>query len=274
MPQPPTKIVIAALAGLAAVTFVAARPLTAPPTDTVEIAAMTWVEVRDAIGRGMTTVVVPSGGLEQNGIHMAIGKHDEIVRWTARRIAQDLGGTLVVPVIPFVPEGEWDPPTGNMTRPGTIGVSDAAFEATLEGIARSLRAAGFKTICFIGDHGGSQRPQAAVAARLDRDWAAAGVRVVDVDGYYAVRAQDAWLVAHGETAATMGDHAGLADTSELLVVAPDAVALARLGQVGWSLEATGGSGEPARATAEIGRALLAIKVEAAVRQIRALRPPA
>lgn len=274
MSLPLTKIAIAALAGLAAATFVAARPLTAPPADTVEIAAMTWVEVRDAIGRGATTVIVPSGGLEQNGIHMAIGKHDAIVGWTARRIAQDLGHALVAPVLPFVPEGDWDPQTGNMTRPGTIGVSEAAFEATLEGIARSLKAAGFTTICFIADHGESQRPQAAVASRLDRDWATAGVRVVSVDSYYAVREQDAWLLAHGETEATMGNHAGLADTSELLAVDPGAVALDRLGRTGWSLEATGGSGEPARATAEIGRALLAIKVEAAIRQIRALRAPA
>lgn len=267
----PSKLVLGALAGLALATFVVGRPLTAPLSETIEIADMTWIEIRAAIGRGVTTVIVPSGGLEQNGPHMAIAKHDSIVRWTARQIAADLGSTLVAPVISYVPQGEWEPPSGNMAYPGTIGVSEAAFAATLDGIARSLRAAGFKTICFIADHGGSIGPQREAAARLDALWRGEGIRVLAVEDYYAVRAQDAWLAGQGESAAAMGDHAGLADTSELMAVSPDSVTLARLRDTAWSLERNGASGDPTRASAERGRALLAIKVDAAVRQIRAAR---
>jgi creatinine amidohydrolase/Fe(II)-dependent formamide hydrolase-like protein len=36
---------------------------------------------------------------------MILGKHTLIVRYAARRIAAQLGKTLVTPVIPFVPEG-------------------------------------------------------------------------------------------------------------------------------------------------------------------------
>src|ERR1700687_2642717 len=146
------KLALAGVAGLAIALAVAQRPLTAPLPDTVEIADMTWVEVRSAIARGYTTVIVPTGGIEQNGPHMILGKHDYIVRYTAERIATQLGHSRVAPVVSFVPEGDYDPPTGNMRFPGTIGVSDAAFSQVLEGIARSLKAAGFKTICFISHH--------------------------------------------------------------------------------------------------------------------------
>lgn len=268
-----SKLTLGALAGLALAAATVGRPLTAPFSDRLEIAEMTWVELRDAVRRGATTVIVPSGGLEQNGPHMAIGKHDSIVRWTARQIGAELGQTLVAPVISYVPQGNWEPPTDNMIFPGTVGVSESAFAGTLEGIARSLRASGFKTICFIADHGGSVTPQQEVAARLDRAWSGEGVRVISVDEYYAPRAQDAWLAAQGEGAAAIGDHAGLGDTSELMAVNPEQVFLSRLAETRWRLERNGASGDPSRASPERGRSLLAIKVDGAVRQIRALRPP-
>src|SRR5216683_7965104 len=61
------------------------RTLTAPMPDTVEMADMTWVEVRSAIERGYTVAIVPTGGIEQNGPHMVLGKHDYIVRSAASR---------------------------------------------------------------------------------------------------------------------------------------------------------------------------------------------
>lgn len=246
------------------------RPLTAPLPHTVEIADMTWVEVRSAIARGYTTVIVPSGGIEQNGPHMILGKHDRIVRDAAGRIAAKLGHTLVAPVISFVPEGGYTPPEGHLRFPGTIGISEEAFASVLDGAARSLKAGGFKTICFIADHGGSVKPQAEVAARLSREWVADGVRVIDVSDYYADAAETAYLLAQGETRATIGLHAGISDTSELMAVDPSGVDLSRFADAPFTLESNGVSGDPMRASAERGRALIDIKVNAAVRQIRAL----
>jgi hypothetical protein len=110
------------------------RTLTAPLPDTVEMADMTWVEVRSAIARGYTVAIVPTGGIEQNGPHMVLGKHDYIVRTAAGRIARELGRTLVTPVVSFVPEGGYDPPTGNMQFPGTLGIPEPVFAQVLEGI--------------------------------------------------------------------------------------------------------------------------------------------
>jgi creatinine amidohydrolase/Fe(II)-dependent formamide hydrolase-like protein len=247
------------------------RPLTAPLPSTVEIADMTWIEVRDAIGRSLDTALVPSGGIEANGPHMITGKHQHIVAATARMIAQGHGRMLVAPVIAHVPQGDFAPPSGNMTLPGTIGVSEATFEGVLEGTARSLKAAGFRRIAFIADHGQSQAPQARVAARLDGEWRASGVRVISLDAYYAEgdKAQQALLKARGETSATIGDHAGLQDTAELIAVHPAGVRMERLSRLLPAMERDGSSGAPQKATQELGRELLRLKVEAALAQLAA-----
>ena len=232
---------------------------------------MTWVEVRAAISAGFTTVIVPSGGLEQNGPHMAIGKHGWIMDEAAHRIAAGVGHALVVPTIAYVPEGDTDPPTGNMRFPGTIGVSVSTFEATLDGIARSLKRAGFHTICFIAEHGQSLAPQAAVARRLNAEWAADGVEIVDVSQYNDYQPQNDWLLAQGVSRAEIGDHAGIADTSELMAVHPAGVDLRRWTQPSSAPENTGVSGDPSHASAKLGRVLLTMRIDAAIRQILAAR---
>lgn len=266
----PGRRALAAGAALAAVMPALARAQTAAPG--LDIAEMTWPEVRDAIAAGKRTVIVPSGGLEQNGAHMILGKHDHIVRHAARRIAEELGDALTVPVLPFAPQGRFDPPEGHLRFPGTIGVTEEAFAGMLDGIARSLRGSGFRLICFIGDHGGSQRPQASVASRLTAEWRRQGVRVLAVDRYYATIAeQDAWLKQQGETEATIGTHAGIEDTSELMSVHPAGVRLSRLPARAEDIAATGATGDPSRASVARGEALLAMRIAAAVAQIRAAR---
>lgn len=246
--------------------------LTAPMPDTVDMADMTWVEVRSAIQRGYTVAIVPTGGIEQNGVHMVLGKHDYIVRSAAGRIAREVGRTLVTPVVSFVPQGNYDPPDGNMPFPGTLGVPEPVFAQVLEGIARSLKSAGFKTICLIGDHGGNQAAQAAVAAKLNAEWAGQATTVLHVSDYYIDEPQMTYLREKGETPATIGVHAGIIDTSELLAVHPQGVDLSRLAAIPSNPEPTGHSGDPVRASAALGTALLDIRINAAVRQIRAALP--
>lgn len=263
------KLSAAVAAGLAITLFVMNRPLTAPLPNTVQIVDMTWVEVRTALEHGYTTVIVPSGGIEQNGPHMILGKHDYIVKHAAERIAGELGKTLVAPVISYVPEGAYDPPTGHMRFPGTIGVPEPVYAGIVEGIARSLKAGGFRTIVFIADHGGSLAPQAETIARLNAEWSGKGVRVIHGDAYYSDAAQIEDLLRQGETRAAIGQHASLIDTSELMAVNPRGVDLGRLAGLKLTLQQTGIVGDPARASAERGKALLEMRIRAAVEQIRA-----
>jgi len=93
----------------------------------VRLEDLTWMEVRDAVAAGKTTILVPIGGTEQNGPHMALGKHNVRAEVLAARIAEALGNALVAPVIAYVPEGSIDPPSGHMRFPGTISVPSSTF---------------------------------------------------------------------------------------------------------------------------------------------------
>lgn len=266
-----------AAAGLAAIAIVPfafpSRPLTAPLPEAVEMKDMTWVEVRSSLKAGYSTVIVPTGGIEQNGPHMILGKHDYLVSYAARQIAKELGQTLVAPVISYVPEGDYDPPTGHMKYPGTLGVTETVFAGVLEGVARSLKAAGFKTICFIGDHGQSQPVQADVAARLTREWEKTGVRVVQVTSYYAVPAQTKKLQSEGFSLEQIGQHASVIDTSELMAVNPKGVDLARYNRSFLPQEHDGVYGNPTRSSQALGVNLIRMRIEAAAAQIRAIAKP-
>ncbi|HEU4438569.1 MAG TPA: creatininase family protein [Methylomirabilota bacterium] len=221
--------------------------------DTVFLEDLTWTEVRDAIRAGKTTIIIPAGGTEQNGPHMALGKHNARVRVLSERIARRLGDALVAPVIAYVPEGAIAPPTGHMRYPGTITTPDDAFQKVLESAARSFRAHGFRHIVLLGDHGSTQAGQHAVAGRLNREWAASRARVHAIDEYYRAAETEVpgLLRARGYRDAELGRHAGLTDTS--LMLATDA-RLVRTDRLRPGREGDGVDGDPTRATAELGRA--------------------
>lgn len=265
-------LALAAALAAWALLYAYSRPISAPLGDRVRLEEMTWVEVRQAIADGMTTVIVPTGGVEQNGPHMVLGKHNYIVRYTAERIARALGDALVAPVVAYVPEGDVDPPTGHMAFAGTISVPEQVFEAVLEATARSLRTHGFRIIAFVGDSGGNQAAQAAVAERLNAEWRGSETRVIHVDDYYAANGQVQWLTSQGETLDAIGTHAGIRDTSELLAVFPEGIRSEMVKPDGGHyLEDTGVDGDPTRGSSERGETLLHLKIDAAVRQIRTAR---
>jgi creatinine amidohydrolase/Fe(II)-dependent formamide hydrolase-like protein len=230
----------------------------APAPRPVFLEELTWTELRDEIRAGKTTVIVPVGGTEQSGPHMVLGKHNVRARALAGRIAASLGNALVAPVIAYVPEGSIDPPAGHMRFPGTISIAEGAFEATLEGAARSFRQAGFRDIVLIGDHGGYQKSLAKVADRLDREWAkqASPVRVHAIEAYYRAAERDfaQALRQQGFTDAEIGTHAGAADTSLSLAIDEQLVRSARLHDGSVVGAADGVAGDPRRASAAAGRA--------------------
>lgn len=157
------------------------------PIDAVEsvfLEELTWLEVRDAIRTGKTTVIVPTGGIEMNGPYLALGKHNYVNRATCSAIARQLGDALCAPNVAFVPEGNIDPPSAHMRYPGTISVSEGTFRALLTDIASSLKAHGFEHIVLIGDSGGNQPGMKAVAADLAAKWAGGKTTIHFIPEYY------------------------------------------------------------------------------------------
>ena len=234
----------------------------------VHLEELTWTELREEIRAGKTTILIPIGGTEQNGPHMALGKHNVRARVLAGRIAAKLGNAMVAPVIAYVPEGAVNPPTQHMRYPGTITIPEDVFERTLESAARSFRQHGFKDIVLLGDHGGYQRSLKRVAERLNAEWKAGPARVHATEEYYraAERGFAKVLVDRGFKPAEIGVHAGLADTALTLDVDPGLVRSGRLSSPGSGAE-SGVTGDPSRATAELGRIGTALIVEETVAAI-------
>lgn len=238
-----------------------------PPS--VYLEALTWVEVRDALADGYTTIIVPTGGTEQNGPHMVLGKHNVIVEHAAGRIAARLGNALVAPVMAYVPEGPVDPPAGHMKFPGTITLPDDIFMQVVEYAARSFRVHGFTDIVLIGDSGGNLEGLRRVSLSLNEQWRESGVRVHFIEEFTRGDAFRDWLRSRGESDRQIGRHAGIMDTSVALAVDPRMVRRDRLAP-STDFHATGVLGDPSRANAAYGEQGLAIQVDGAVKRIREL----
>jgi len=232
---------------------------------------LTSPEVAAAIRAGKTTILVPIGGTEQNGPHMVLGKHNVRAKALAGTIARELGDALVAPVIAYVPEGGVNPPTGHMRYPGTITVPADVYRKVLESAARSFRLAGFRNIVFMGDHGDYQKDNEIVARQLDREWANTPARVFAIVEYYRA-ASDGYariLRQRGYSDAEIGLHAGLADTSLALAVDPRLVRADQLQSRQGTPPPPGVSGDPRRATAELGKPGIDMIVNQTVMAIRA-----
>lgn len=228
---------------------------------------LTWPELRADLAAGKTTILVPIGGTEQNGPHMALGKHNVRVHVLAAKIAATLGNALVAPVIAYVPEGDVDHPTGHLKFPGTITIPVGAFEETLEYAAKSFKLAGFRDIVFLGDHGGYQKADEAVARRLDREWAGTPVRAFALTEYYRASEDEfaELLKSKGYSAAEIGTHAGLLDTSLMMATDPS---LVRTDLLAETKPGDGVHGDPRRSSAALGRLGVDLIVARTVAAIR------
>ncbi|QJX01128.1 creatininase family protein [Frigoriglobus tundricola] len=242
-----------------------ARPIAGH--DTVFVEEMTWMEVRDALKEKKTTVIVPTGGVEENGPYVVTGKHNYILRATADAIARKLGNALVAPIVPFVPEGRIDLPTGHMKFPGTISVSEDTYQRLLTDICASFRAHGFRDIVLIGDSGGNQKGMKAVAADLNKKWADGKTRVHFVPEYYDHESVDQWLTSQGIKEVNEGFHDSFAVSATLAAVDPVLIR-AKQRQAAKKFSINGIDLAPLEKTAEWGKKIIDFRADATAKAIR------
>ena len=241
------------------------RPI--PAEDTVWVEEMTWMEVRDALAAGKTTVIIPTGGVEQNGPWLATGKHNYILKATGEAIARKLGNALVAPVVAFVPEGDIDPPGLHMKYPGTISLSEDTYRALLTDICASFEKHGFRDIILIGDSGGNQAGMKAVAAKLNEKWAAGKTRVHFIPEYYDYPGVAKWLESQGVKQIEEGLHDDFAITAQMMAVNPTTVRMKQR-QAAGKFKINGVDLAPAEKTIEWGRKIVAYRADLTVKAIR------
>ena len=195
-----------------------------PPPNTVWLEEMTWMDVRDAMKAGKTTMIITTGGIEPNGPWLALGKHNYVLRANCDAIARKLGNALCAPILPFVPEGTIDPPSSHMRTMGTISMREETFAAILTDMVQSFKVHGFKNIILIGDSGGNTRGMAAVAEKLNTEWNADPV-VAHIREYYDYGTVSEYMEKQGLIKEGQGD--GLHDdpviTMNMLVTDPNSV---------------------------------------------------
>jgi creatinine amidohydrolase len=243
----------------------AARPIDA--AESVFIEELTWMEVRDAIHGGKKTVIVATGGIEQNGPYLTTGKHNFVLRATTQAIARKVGDALVAPVIAFVPEGNIEPAGGHMRYPGTISLQESTFQSLLTDIASSLKQHGFENIVLLGDSGGNQRGMKAVASTLAAKWGGKpGIHFIPE--FYDYDAAAKYAEAElGIKQTSEGIHDDYVITAIIMTVDPVQVRLKQREAKG-KASINGVSISPAPRTIEHGRKLVEFRAAQTVAAIR------
>lgn len=207
------------------------------------------------LGRNATTemaktehlLLVPLGSTEQHGPHLPLATDSIIATAWAEALAAKNPGAVVAPLLPYGSAGE------HQAFAGTLSIGEAALTFLLVELARSAKHT-FDRVVFVSGHAGNASALAKVVAQL--------------------RAEDHDVAALVPIIPGADLHAGLAETSLLLHVAPDLVNMAvaeagnlqplsellvRLRQEGViGVSPSGVLGNPLGATAEHGAELLEV----------------
>ncbi|MEM7418074.1 MAG: creatininase family protein [Gemmatimonadota bacterium] len=233
------------------------RPI--PALNSIWIEEMTWIEIRDAMEEGKRTAIVSTGGIEQNGPYVAIGKHNYVLEAACEGIARKLGDALCAPIIKLVPEGNISPPSGHMRYHGTLSVRQETFEMMLEDVGRSLHQHGFDWIVYIGDSGGNQTGMEQVASRLNAEWGTDKALFIG-EFYDNAGVQRHLAETYGITEENDGWHDSFWLTTMQAAVDPETVRYEQRVQAGRA-SINGVSIEPLGRTISIGEELLRWRID-------------
>ena len=245
--------------------FNSPRPIEA--VDSVLIEDLTWMEVRDAMKAGKDTVIVATGGIEQNGPYLVAGKHNVVLRGLTDAIARKLGNALVAPIVGFVPEGDIDPPTSHMLYPSTVSVTEETYRRLLTDICQCYRVHGFKHVILIGDSGGNQDGLKAVAEKLNASWKGGQARLHYIPEYYDYKSLTGWLESQGVKQADDGLHDDFGMTAQMVAIDPSSVRMKQRVAAG-KFRINGVDLAPLEKTAAWGRKIIDYRADATVKAIQ------
>jgi creatinine amidohydrolase len=246
---------------------------------------LTWPEVRRAVDDDRVCLI-PAGTLEDHGPHLPIDADTRIATEICRRAAEEASDDVVL--LPPISHG-YTP--HHMDFPGPITIGWETFTRYCTDVGTSLARHGFRRILFLNGHG-SNIPLLDMAARL------IGLEhpnVLAAAAFYLTSERGRAVIEEVRESAIGGmGHACELETSIYLALDPDAVFMDRAvdensypeGPNAWmdwsdgplklmpwwnAISHTGVHGEPTKATAEKGKALLDAAVEECVAFVRELR---
>ncbi|MBC8087882.1 MAG: creatininase family protein [Phycisphaerae bacterium] len=144
------------------------KPRTIEGINTVWLEELTQPEFRDMIKDGYTTVLILTGGVENNDGNLSMNKHNINNKLHGELMARKMGKTLVAPLLTLEPGN-----AGTNIQPGRAGpmISQATYTALLFDMGKYLRSMSFTQIFYLGDSGGNARGMAAAADSLTKVYA-------------------------------------------------------------------------------------------------------
>ena len=232
---------------------------------------MTWPEV-EALDRE-TTVLVPTGSVEQHGPHLPLETDTRLVTAVAEAVERRTD-VLLTPTLWLGCSAH------HLGFAGSLTATFAGYQAALEAVVRSLAAHGFRRFYVLNGHGGNASPNDVALRTLKAEFPSLAL---GGSGYYAFAAEAVREVSTGPQKELR--HADEAEASLMLHVAPDLVRLDRAYDDGLvpepfvrglvepfdAVTERGAFGYPSLATAEKGAAIFEAAVAGVVEELRGFR---
>ena len=243
----------------------------------INLFEMTRPEVEQAIASGVDTVIITIGSTEQHGLHLPLGTDAILGEALGERVARALGNALLAPGLRIGCSEH------HMDFAGSLTLRRETFIRVVADICRSLARHGFHHIVLVPTHGGNFAPLASAVEAIRPELP--GVNLIAFTDLMAFMDE---IFRTGKarevTPEQAGAHAGEFETSIMLTVRPDLVAIdqAQPGYVGDQLSIAplvfekgfkavtenGVLGDPRDASADNGEAYLAAMTDLLVSHIK------
>jgi creatinine amidohydrolase len=258
------------------------KPRTIEGINTVWLEELTQPEFRDMIKDGYTTVLILTGGVENNDGNLQMNKHNINNRLLGDMIARKMGKTLVAPLVTLEPGN-----VGPNIQPGRAGpmLSQATYAALLFDMGNYLRSMGFKEIYYLGDSGGNARGMTSAADSLTRLYAGSPDKVVfkHIPEYYNHTSvvqpyiQNELKIPEGikigASSGTSGLHEELGIDATMALADPQSIRYAQRVKAGQA-EINGITFESLEWLQDLGRKVADLRVNTTVKAIEAYRATA
>lgn len=176
-----------------------------------------WPQVKNLPEKANTLIIQPIGAIEQHGLHLPLVVDAAIVTSVIGRALHQLDEAIPAYALPPLYYGKSNE---HIQFPGTIALSAQTLTRVLMEMAQSLYSAGFRKLLLVNGHGGQPQVLEIVARDLRVQY---GDLMVFPLFIWGAPHRVAELV--GQREYDEGIHAGDVETSVLLALLPEQVAM-------------------------------------------------
>ena len=230
---------------------------------------MTRDEAQEAFEEG-AMVVLPTGSIEQHGPHLPLVVDTLVVTHVSREAGARAAKHVPIVVAPTVQFGVSH---HHLPFAGTMSLTSHLYIETVKELIRCLHRNGVRKVMIVNGHGGNQHPNGTVVQALIHE---EGLDIaIGQASYWTLAAKALVEAGANDVAPSYPGHAGGFETSLMLALRPDLVALdrrrsplapltasAHATETGSFKRAGGTTDDASKADADAGKRLLEASISA------------